>query len=145
MDRDIQIKGATSYKGDVVEFGGCRYPVYYMHLRDWCYGVVEDSEGANLVRDILPCGGCTIAYTRFSDSESNKSIREKILGEIDEKYKSIGGMFFDSQFNLTEAYGVTYCRTDEVFIKKKGREESLKRLREVLKIRKTQFIRCDIC
>jgi hypothetical protein len=121
----------------VVNVGSLKYPVYFMHFRDYYY-VVDELEGQEPKARQVPhiCGGATVAYVRFvNEVDLKKPIYEDLRGK-DKKY---GGLFFDDRLNIIGAYAVTYCHTEETYKNAEGRKYALERLKQVLSIRKIVF------
>jgi hypothetical protein len=121
----------------VIRVGNMKYPVFFMHLRDWDYAIIErEGQEPRAVKELNPCGGITVAYVRFIDEIDCK---KPILEDLNSRDMTYGGLFFDNRLNIIGAYGVTCCHTEEQYNKSEGRKYSLQRLKQVLSIRKIVF------
>jgi hypothetical protein len=120
-----------------VHVGNFKYPVFFMHLRDWDYVIIERiGQEPKAIKELSPFGGITVAYVRFVEEIECK---KPILEDLKNRDMVYGGLFFDDRLNIIGAYGVTYCNSVEQYKKADGRKYALERLKQVLSIRKIVF------
>jgi len=119
-----------------VYVGSLKYPVYFMHLRYWDYGILEqEGQEPKIIKKLNPFGGLTVAYVRFIDSFD---MRKEVLDDF--RVQEAGGsLLLDDRLNIIGAYGTAFCRLDEQYDKSEGRKYSMERLKMVLALRQIYF------